>query len=127
MFQRKTDACCISILYDTSDLPDKFQFHGIGYHYPLDTNSQSPPRPDGFPSIFTYPEVSIRGNSLHEYCREIVKKLWVFLKDKIDKHWLMVVKVFTEHERELSTMEKVVCFCDEVKYFFCFPDLACSL
>ena len=41
----------------------------------------------------------------------------VCFKDNIDKHWLMVVKVFTEHERELSTMEKVVCFCDEASGF----------
>ena len=59
LFQRKTDAYCISILYDTNDLPDKFRFKGVGYHYPLDKQSPSPSGLDGFPAIFTFPEVNL--------------------------------------------------------------------
>ena len=57
-FQKKSDAFCATIVYDTNDLPPKFQYCGLGYQSPNGKLTEKLSGLDSYPAIFTYPEVS---------------------------------------------------------------------
>ena len=56
-FQRKSDAFCVAIVFDTNNLPAKYEYEGVGYQFPAETKAATPTGLDTYPAIFTFPEV----------------------------------------------------------------------
>ena len=63
-FQKKSDAVCVCLVFDSNKLPD-FQ-KGSGYHHPQKF-TEPPQGMDSYPAIFLYPPVS--------FCKEFVMLL----------------------------------------------------
>ena len=78
-FQKKSDAVCLCLVFDSNKLPDYKK--GSGYHHPQ--KSMEPPRGiDSYPAIFLYPPVRITDTAKDRFSTESGRKKQVMLQSR---------------------------------------------